>query len=218
MFKRYLLCIMGLFFSALGVAITKYGELGVSPISSVANVLSMKFSMLSLGNWLIIWNCILILGQIIILRRKFQYIQLLQVPLSVLFGYFTDFGMWLFAWTASDLYPLRLINIIVGTILLGFGISLCVIANTIMNSGEAFVKAVSDTIHKDFGYLKICFDISCVAAALVLSLIFFDFTIQGIREGTVIAALCTGLVVKFFTPRLRTPLEYILTDKKKGIL
>lgn len=208
--KRYVLCIIGLFFSALGVAVTKRGELGVSPISSVANVMSLQFPQLSLGNWLIIWNCVLILGQIVILRKKFQPIQLLQVPLSFLFGYFTDFGMWLFAWTSSDVYVLHLVNIFAGTILMGFGISLCVIVNAILNSGEAFVKAISDTVHKDFGTLKICFDVSCVVIAVVLSLLFFDFTIQGTREGTIIAALFTGVVIKFFTPRLRAPLERIL--------
>ena len=38
--KRYLLFIISLFFAALGVEFTKHGELGVSPISSVANVMS----------------------------------------------------------------------------------------------------------------------------------------------------------------------------------
>ena len=95
--KRYILFVLGLFFAAIGVAFTKHGELGVSPISSVANVLSCKFSTFSLGTWLIIWNCILIVGQIVVLRKKFQLIQLLQVPLSFLFGWFTDFGMWVVA-------------------------------------------------------------------------------------------------------------------------
>ncbi|MDE7267814.1 MAG: YitT family protein, partial [Lachnospiraceae bacterium] len=67
--KRYILFIISLFFSALGVAFTKHGELGVSPISSVANVMSCKFDALSLGTWLIIWNCILIVGQIVILLQ-----------------------------------------------------------------------------------------------------------------------------------------------------
>lgn len=88
--KRYILFVISLFFAALGVAFTKHAELGVSPISAVANVLSCKFTSLSLGTWLIIWNCALIVGQIIILRKKFQPIQLLQVPLSFLFGWFTD--------------------------------------------------------------------------------------------------------------------------------
>ena len=64
---RIILCVLGLFIAGLGVAVTKKGELGVSPISSVANVLSLKFTFLTLGNWLIIWNCMLILGQILIL-------------------------------------------------------------------------------------------------------------------------------------------------------
>ena len=48
--KRYLLFIISLFVSALGVAITKRGELGVSPISSVANILSYKFEFLTIGS------------------------------------------------------------------------------------------------------------------------------------------------------------------------
>ena len=66
--KRYLLFIIGLFFAAIGVAFTKHGELGVSPISSVANVLSCKYSFLSLGTWLVIWNCVLIMMIIVILE------------------------------------------------------------------------------------------------------------------------------------------------------
>ena len=92
--KRYVLFIISLFFAALGVAVTKHGELGVSPISSVANVMSGKFEAVSLGYWLILWNSVLILGQIVILRREFKMIELLQIPLSFLFGWFTNFGMY----------------------------------------------------------------------------------------------------------------------------
>lgn len=208
--KRYILFIISLFFSALGVAFTKSGELGVSPISSVANIMSLKFTEISMGNWLIIWNCILILGQILILRKNFKLIQLLQVPLSFLFGYFTDFGMWLVGFIPVENYPARLIMVIVGVVVLGFGISLSVIANVIMNAGEAFVKAVSDVSKKNFGNVKIAFDISCVTFSIILSLVFFNFSIIGTREGTVIAAFCTGMVVKFFTPRLKKPINTLL--------
>lgn len=209
--KRYMLFIISLFFSALGVAFTKSGELGVSPISSVANIMSLKFTEISMGNWLIIWNCVLILGQILILRKNFKPVQFLQVPLSFLFGYFTDFSMWLVGFIPVENYPVRLIMVIVGVAVLGFGISLSVIANVIMNAGEAFVKAVADVSKKNFGNVKIAFDISCVTLSIILSLIFFDFSIVGTREGTVIAAFCTGMVVKFFTPRLKNPLNNLLS-------
>lgn len=209
--KRYGLLVIGLFFAALGVALTKRGELGVSPISSVANVLSYQFTDLTLSSWLILWNCVLILGQILLLRRNFQPIQFLQLPLSFLFGWFTDFGMWLVSFLPVQVYAVRLLMVLAGTVVLGFGITLSVIADQIMNSGEAFVKAISDVTHQEFGTIKVVFDISCVLIALILSLLFFEGAIVGTREGTIIAALCTGFVVKFFSRRLTAPLTARLT-------
>ena len=212
--KRYILFVMSLFFAALGVAFTKHGELGVSPTSSVANVMSYRFPSLSLGTWLIIWNCVLIVGQVLILRKKFQLIQLLQIPLSFLFGWFTDLGMWSVSFLPANTYPIRLAMVVIGVLILGFGVSLSVIANVIMNSGEAFVKAVADMLGKEFGNVKIAFDVFCVIISLVLSLIFFDFTIVGTREGTIISALLTGVVVKFFTGKLKEPINDILVADK----
>lgn len=211
--KRYLLFIISLFISAEGIALTRHAELGVSPISSIANVVSYKLPSLSFGVLLILWNCILILGQIIVLRKDFKPVQLLQVPLSVLFGIFVDFGMWSVSFIPAGIYPVRLALVAAGTIVLGFGISLSVTANVIMNSGEAIVKAVSDKYGTNFGRTKIVLDVSYVIVAVILSLIFFDFKIVGTREGTVIAALTTGIVVNFFYKRVNRPVSSLLCDK-----
>lgn len=208
--KRYILFVISLFFSALGVAVTKRGELGVSPISSVANVMSCKVTVLSLGIWLIVWNCVLVLGQLIILRREFEPIQLLQIPLSFLFGYFTDLGMRIVAFIPADIYAVRILLVFLGTVILGFGIALSVVANVIMNSGEAFVKAISDKTGGNFGNTKIGFDVCCVIAAVALSMIFFGGSVIGTREGTIVCALLTGLVVKFFVKIVKQPIEEIL--------
>lgn len=208
--KRYILFIISLFVVALGVAVTKKAELGVPPTSSVSNVLSLKFTSLSLGNWLFIWNLILIAGQILILRKNFQLIQLLQIPLSFLFGYFTDFGMWLVSFIEVDAYILRILLVILGTVILAWGVSLAVIANVVMNSAEAFIKAISDMTGKQFGNLKIAFDCTCVVLTILLSLIFFDFTIKGTREGTIIAAIFTGMIVKFFQSKFGDKIEKLL--------
>ena len=211
--KRYILFIISLLFSALGVAFTKHGELGVSPISSIANIMSYRFPFLSLGTWLIIWNCTLLVGQICILRRKFHLVQLLQIPLSFVFGWFTDFGMWLVSFIPANSYLMRLTMVAIGIIILSLGISLSVIADVIMNSGEAFVKAVSDTFRKDFGNVKIAFDVIYVLIAIALSLLFFDFRIVGTREGTILSALFTGIVVKFFCNHLKDPINIALFHK-----
>ncbi|MDD6213153.1 MAG: DUF6198 family protein [Clostridiales bacterium] len=209
LFRRYLIFISGLFFAGVGVAFSKYSGLGVSPISSVANIMSLKYPVMSLGNWLIIWNCVLILGQIVILRKDFKIYQLLQIPLSFLFGWFTDFGMMCVSILPLNNYFTRLIILFLGIIIISFGISLSVIANVIMNSGEAFVKAISDKFHLEFGYVKVAFDVFCVITAIVLSLIFFHGQIIGTREGTILTALCTGIVIKFITKHIRKCVENI---------
>lgn len=208
--KRYILFVLCLFFMGLGVALTKHGELGVSPISSVANVVSCKFTALSFGNWLIISNCVLLAGQILLLRKNFRPFQLLQIPLSVLFGYFTDFGMFLAKTIPNDNYFVQLGLVIGGIVVLGFGIALGVIADVILNSGEAFVKALADTFKKDFGNMKILFDVCWVLLSIVLSLLFFKGQLVGTREGTLISAVCVGMVVKMFCKLLKKPLTRLL--------
>lgn len=209
-FKRYILFILCLFFMGIGVSLTKHGELGVSPISSVANVISIKFSFLSFGTWLTISNCVLLLGQVILLRKNFMPFQLLQIPLSFLFGYFTDFGLYLASFIPNDIYIVKLLLVIFGIVVLGFGITLGVIANVILNSGEAFVKALSDVIHKEFSNVKIAFDVSWVAFSIVLSLFFFGGELVGTREGTILSAIFTGMAVKLWLKLIKKPIERII--------
>lgn len=207
--KRYGLFLFCLFFIGLGIALAKQSDLGISPISSVGNVLSLKFEFFSLGNWLTAINCVFILLQILILRKRFQLLQLLQLPLSFVYGYFTDFGVWLVKSLPNDTYLIRLLIQLGGIVVLGFGIALGVIAGVILNSPEAFVKTVSDTTKKEFGYLKVALDVTMVTIALVLSVVFFG-KIEGIREGTVITALLVGVFVKLFRDLLEKPLGAFL--------
>lgn len=209
--KRYILFIISLFFSGVGVAFTKSGGLGVSPISSLANVLSIRFPQITIGTWLIFTNFMLVLCQIAILRKDFKPIQLLQIPLSALFGYFTDFGMLIAGLVPVNSYTMQIVMVVIGVFILGFGISLAVIANVIMNSGEAFVKVVADKLNKNFGNVKVVFDVSYVTMSAIVSLILFGGSVQGIREGTLIAAVLTGIATKLFG-RIVKPVENLLKE------
>ena len=209
--KRYILFIISLFFCGVGIAFTKHAELGVSPISSLANVISIKFDFISFGNWLIVSNLVLLLGQIILLRRNFKPIQLVQIPLSFIFGYFTDLGLWMIKDIPNENYIVRLLLVFAGIIFIGFGISLGVIADVVLNSGEGFVKALADVTKKDFGTVKIVFDVSWVLFSMVLSLLLFDGKLLGTREGTILSAVFVGVAVKIFRPILQKPLTKILT-------
>lgn len=166
----------------------------------------------SLVAWLIIWNCILIAGQILILKKDFRLIQLLQLPLSFLFGIFTDFGVWCMSYVSNHYYAVRILLVLAGIITLSFGVALSVIANVIMNSGEAFVKAISDKSGLIFGNVKIGFDVGCVVLALIISWLLFNGKIIGTREGTILTALLTGVVVNFFIKRISEPVNRVLSN------
>lgn len=197
--KRFIVFIIGIFFSGLGIAFTKVGELGVSPVSSIPNILSIKFDFFTIGTWLIIWQMLLIAGEIVILRKDFKLYQLFQIPLAFFLGYCTDFGVWILSHIRVDTYIVQLIMVIAGVVVLGFGIALTIVADVILNSGEAFVKVVSDKLNKNFGNVKIALDVTYVTTSIILSMLFFDMQIKGAREGTIIAAVCTGLCVRVFT-------------------
>lgn len=209
--KRYGLFIISLWFSALGVAITKCGSLGVSCISSVPNVLSLRFTALTIGGWTFLWNTLLVLCQIALLGKRFQKIQLLQIPLSFLFGWFTDVAMLLAVKIPVNSYAMQLAMVVAGVAVLAFGITLGVIANVVLNAGEGIVKALADVSGKEFGFVKMRFDAVCVILSLAISLVTFGGKIVGVREGTLIAAFLNGTMVKWYSRRLKEPLNQLLS-------
>ena len=81
--------------------------------------------------------------------------------------------------------------------MLGFGVYLEVLADVAMLPGESFVRAVTATWNTDFGITKIIFDVSMTVIAAILSLCFVQ-RLDGVREGTVIAALLVGFIARLF--------------------
>ncbi len=194
---RYGLFVIGLFFIALGIAFTVRANLGISPISSVPKVMSEKFSSLTFGTWAFIWNCVFLSGQILILRKKFKLIQMLQLPLSVLFGIFSDLGLEIVKLIPNSSYILKFVLLIIGVMVLGFGVTLSVKANIILNAPEAFAKVVADTTQKQFSTMKVAMDVTCVIISAALSFLFFQ-KLGAIGIGTIITALLVGTSVKMY--------------------
>ena len=207
--RRYGLFTGGLFLEGLGIALAKESGLGVSPVSSIANVVSCEITRISLGTWLFIWNCLLLLMQLVILGRRFRPLQLLQLPLSVLFGCFTDIGLALAHRIPLGSYAGQSAMLLAGILFLALGIELTVIANVVLNSGEGFVKAVSDRTGFSFGNVKVATDISFVTIAVVLSLVLFHGSIVGTREGTIISACLTGFAVRLWARLIERPVEAV---------
>lgn len=198
--KRYLIFLVGLFVNSLGVSLITKANLGTSPISSIPYVLSLNFPF-TLGNFTILFSIFLIVLQLIILRKNFKLEHILQIPVSIIFGYFIDLTMILFSWVNPEAYIMKIVYLLIGCLILGVGVYMEVLADVVMLPGESFVRAIVLTWKTNFGTTKICFDVSMSVIAAVLSFVFAG-RLDGVREGTVIAALLVGFIARLIGKKL----------------
>lgn len=206
---RYLVFIIGLYFLSLGIVFIVRSTLGTTPISSLNYVLSLN-TPITLGMATFLINMLLILGQFWLIRgfgsMKDKAEILLQIPFSFIFSAFIDFNMHLSAAMTPANYLWSLAFLALGCMCQSLGIVLELKPNVAIMSAEGFVKYASRRYGREFGRLKVMFDVSLVSLAILTSLA-FSGRIEGVREGSVIAALCTGYLVTGITAvlsRLRT--------------
>ena len=194
--KRYIFLLAGLFVNGLGVSFITKAGLGTSPITSIPYTLSLGFTP-TVGMFTLVFNIFLVILQVILLRRNFQLQSLLQLPIIALFSFFIDLTMSLLGFMQPETYAMKVVPLIVGCLILGFGVFMEMVANVAMLPGEATVRAVSDVFSTDFGKTKIAFDSSMTVIAAILSFIMFKH-LDGVREGTIVAAILVGFIARLF--------------------
>ena len=194
--KRYIFLLVGLFVNGLGVSFITKAGLGTSPITSIPYTLSLGFTP-TVGMFTLVFNIFLVILQVILLRRNFQLQNLLQLPIIALFSFFIDLTMSLLGFVQPETYAMKVVSLIVGCLILGFGVFMEMVANVAMLPGEATVRAVSDVFSTDFGKTKIAFDSSMTIIAAILSFIMFKH-LDGVREGTIVAAILVGFIARLF--------------------
>ena len=192
--KRYLFLGAGLLVMALGVAFSIKANLGTSPISSVPYAISL-IPPVTVGETTIAMHCVFILLQVLILRKRYQLIQLMQLPTAFVFGAMTDLAVWLLRGIAYSSYLEQWLLCIVGIAMVAVGVSMEVAANVVTLAGEGLVLAICKVIPVKFGSMKMCFDGILVATAVLIG-IAAKGTLLGVREGTVAAAVLVGLLSK----------------------
>ena len=120
--------VVGLFFMALGVALSVNANLGISPVNSLPYVVSV-ISGIDQGTCVIIIFCLYILAQILLLRREFRLIDLTQILFSTIFGYLVNFAKWLVGDFALPTYAGQLLMMAVSIVVVALGVALYVEAN-----------------------------------------------------------------------------------------
>lgn len=193
--KRYLLLLAGLTIMSFGIALSIKADLGTSPISSAPYVISM-FAPLSVGTVTILMHCIFILLQILILRKNYELIQLMQLPVAIIFGWLNDFALMMCRSVECNSYIQQWIFCTAGILLVAIGVSFEVKAKVLVLAGEGVVLALCQVLPVKFGHMKVAFDVTLVAIACVLSFTFLH-GLYGVREGTLAAALFVGVIARY---------------------
>ncbi|MBQ9830973.1 MAG: membrane protein [Methanocorpusculum sp.] len=195
---QYFFCAAGLILISFGVALTTKAGLGTSPISSIPYTLSLILPGLSMGTWLILFSIALVLIEIILLKGKMpakSWISQLLISFPV--GWLIDAAMWLLTPFNPEVYLVKVLAVILGCVIIALGAYLCVSASLLVLPGDGFVQVLAQVTGKSFGGVRVISDTTQILIAAVLCLIFLH-ALVGVREGTIIAAILVGSIVKIF--------------------
>lgn len=205
---QHFLLLVSLYVMTFGVALCIRSNLGSSVISS----LPMSFSLagqegkawpLTIGEYTNVMNFILVGGQILILRRRFELIQLLQLVVGCVFGALIDLNMWLTSGIVGSTLASGILWQFLGCTVMGFGIAMEVRCGSVTMPGEGFPVALTRVSSWPFPKLKIVVDCSLVALAVGSCYLFQGKWLWNvIGPGTLFAMFYVGIVVKFLHSRM----------------
>jgi uncharacterized membrane protein YczE len=188
-------------FISVGVALTLKAEIGVGAwdalLAAISNIIDVP-----IGTVGMVLNFILIFAQIIILRSNFRKIQLLQFPVSILFGLVINFMFYeVFSMLTLENYVMKLLTLLLGYVIIAFSIAGVMVMDVIFFPVEGFTMAISDTINKKFYIIRQLVDVISVVTALLLVIPFSQPLV--VREGTIIGVIIFGPLLGLFMKILK---------------
>ena len=207
--KTVIAYILGLFFVSIGSATSIRSNLGSGPAVSISYTATLILG-INFGLTTFIWQCILLLIQFLILRKKFRLSMLFQLLAGFLISYFNALGL-----IVVDLFPQpsslphRLLYVALSAVIGGFGVWLYTSAGLINMPTEGLVKTVADTTGIAFHRIKILYDVICVVSSGAICLIQLHTT-GSVGIGTVIIAFALGMMVGVYRKHFRKTLEKII--------
>ena len=194
--KRLVVYLIGVYFTAVAIAISKLTPLGISPNSSHPNEISLILDA-NLGLVTAIVFASFVFIQWILLGKDFKVINFIQVLLSIIYGFFVNSAVALVnrVLPPCDTYLLQIIYTLVSAVLLGAAVKVYLAPKVMALPAEGLAQAVAQRFKIPFPTAKNVCDITIVTISVILSFAYFG-TLYGIREGTIIHAILVGRSVK----------------------
>ncbi len=205
---QHVLLLCSIFIIAFGVVLCVRSNLGSSVISSTPLAFNLAgraglAPALSLGDYTNLLNVMLVLGQILVMRRRFQAVQLLQLVMGAAFGLMIDLNMALTSRVVCATLGVQAVTQIVGCTVMGAGVAFEVRCGSVTMPGEGLPVAVSRVSGVPFAKAKIGLDILLVCLAVISCYLFFGCWLWNVVGlGTLFAMVYVGLVVRFVGARL----------------
>ena len=196
-FRRIFNYVFGLFLITLGVGLSIKSNLGSTPVSSIPYTLNVIWG-IEIGVATVIFHTILVITELILLRRAFKPKHFLQVPVGILFGFFTTISV-----NLVNLLPdtsniiLIAIMVLVSTFLVALGLFFYVPTNIVPLSVEGITQAIAIVSNQPFTKFKVCFDVSVVVLSFVLCFIFTGVIGGSVGIGTIFSAIFVGITLKY---------------------
>ncbi len=200
---QHILLLLSLYLMTLGVVLCIKSDLGSSVISSLPLSLSIAGSdgivpPLSVGGYTIVMNFVFVALQILILRRRFEPVQLFQLVIGLAFGWLIDLNMYLTGALSCNTILAQAITQAAGCTVMGIGIAFEIRCGSVTMPGEGLPIALSRVTGQPFPKLKIIVDTTLVLLAVASCYIFFgSWKWNIIGPGTLFAMIYVGMVVKF---------------------
>ena len=209
--KRYLFFGVGLLITAFGTVCVTKANLGTSPITSIPYTVSIGFKP-TLGMFNLAFSTLLVIIQLLLLRKDFPKHYYLQIPVSIVFSYFIDFAMAVMSWLQPTTYIAKIIVLLIGCVVIGIGVFTEIVADVVMLPGDCFVNSIAMKLKMEFGQLKVAIDVSLSALAALIGFILYH-RLAGVREGTLISAILIGVVAKNMKKKVgHIPERFFVSD------
>ncbi|MGP6139300.1 MULTISPECIES: YczE/YyaS/YitT family protein [unclassified Jeotgalibaca] len=212
--KRVTLYIVGLFMLAMGVSLSIYANLGVSPVSSLSYAFSLV-SGLSVGATTIFAHVLFIAIQIIIIKRLDLKNIFVQLVIAFLFGFFVDTAMFI----ATNLFPvpstviLQWFYLILSLFTVAFGLFGYSNAQFTLMPYDELTKVISREYKMPFGKAKITGDISNVIVATIICLAYLG-SLGSIGLGTIIASVSIGKIIGWVSKNFQKYMTAFLQEEE----
>ena len=207
--KRYILIIASFVLVGMGLAFSIKANIGVGAWDATAKTIN-EILHIELGTVGMMLNCSCVIGQIIVLRSRFKWIQLLQIPLSILLGTVVNFFLYRVLLFPFDHFYLGIVMYIVGLVMNAFGVAIVMLLDEVTFALEGFCMALSKVLPYPFHVIKQMQDVLCIVLATLMSYVLH--LPYAVGTGTVIGMLLFGPMLGIFMKVMKPVL------KKRGLL